>query len=152
APVRDLQIRAVASKMPSVAASPLLRRLDALDLSSNFLDPGQLSALFASPHLGGLRSLALRRVVLRPEGARVLAQWPHLARLRRLELGNNYMGRDTVDALAGAPLTEMRYLSLANSLISAEILDALAESAPALEHLDISSCTLTTDAPALCRL
>src|SRR5262249_41744988 len=85
-PVSSLQMRNLRGKMPEIAASPLLARLTALDLSEPRLAPDELRPLGASPHLGALRAFTMPYTCLSEKHAQALADWAILPRLRRLDL------------------------------------------------------------------
>jgi uncharacterized protein (TIGR02996 family) len=100
APIRDLHLRGIGDRWAEVAASPLLARLSALDVSENRAKPEALYALLTSPHLTGLTDLRLRSVGLSPGSAGVVAWWPGLSQLQSLDLGSNGVGNDEAEALA----------------------------------------------------
>jgi uncharacterized protein (TIGR02996 family) len=141
-PFREASLRAVPGKVPTLASSPLLARLSALDLSEKLLSEVQWRILATSPYLDGLEAL---KVWLGDDGVRELATWPHLPRLRWLELPGRTVGVDPITALAGAPLRAMTHLRLDNATVHGENLRTLAEGAPDLANLALWSCNVTPD-------
>jgi uncharacterized protein (TIGR02996 family) len=152
APIRDLHLRAAATRLAEVAACPHLARLSALDFTRVALTVDDLRGLTASPHLAGLTSLSLCQTHLLPEGVEVLARWPQLARLSSLHLGSNFLVAEAVLALAKAPSLEaLEWLDLANPIMEAHGLRALLAGGrlAGLKHLGLASANLADAMAAL---
>jgi uncharacterized protein (TIGR02996 family) len=119
--------------VPALVASPLLARLDTLDLSvfSNirpFFGREAAAALAASPHLGRLRKLNLTQCSGGPEEARAIAK-ARFGSLVELDLFHNRIGPTGMAALAKSPhLAKLRWLSLLGSQIGSKGLAALLKS------------------------
>src|SRR5262249_29918153 len=137
APVTRLQLRAVRDQMPAVAASPLLGRLTALEISGEST-PHDLAALTASPTPTRLSTLALDSVDAAQ--ARVLAKWQGLRRLRRLCLRNAYEAEAIGTLAASGRLANLPHLNLYGSRTDAASMEALADHLPSLTHLDLLGC------------
>jgi uncharacterized protein (TIGR02996 family) len=133
-----------------LAASPALRRLNALDLGSDDSPVGDAGAraLASSPYLTRLTTLVLTDTGIGPAGARALAESPYLRQLTSLELlgfdwtTSNHVGDEGVRALAGSEhLARLTCLRLPENGITAEGARALAESPylGGLTYLELSA-------------
>jgi uncharacterized protein (TIGR02996 family) len=135
--LRDLSLRrhgGTTEGLPDLLGSPLIGRLDALDLMDTIFDIQAAWALASSPHLGRLRKLDLTQRSLGPEEARALAS-ARFGSLTELNLFNNKIGPAGMIALAASPhLATLRSLSLMSNEIGTEGLRALAD-APTLAGL-----------------
>jgi formylglycine-generating enzyme required for sulfatase activity len=98
-----VRLKDAGKHLTSVARSPQLGMLTALDLSGNDLDDGALEILLASPHLGRLACLDLRANRLSDRAARALVQGAP-PRLAWLDLRANGLTADGMRALLGSPL------------------------------------------------
>jgi uncharacterized protein (TIGR02996 family) len=106
--------------IPALVGSPLIARLETLDLSSTGFGAGAARALAASPHLGRLRKLDLTQCNLGPEEARALAS-ARFGSLADLSLFNDRIGPKGMAALAASPhLASLRRLCLLGSQIGAK--------------------------------
>jgi hypothetical protein len=88
-PIRAADLTGVKRPLKTLAASPLLARLSALELSPADLRAEGVRIVAQSPHLANLTELTLNRNAVGDAGLQALAASPHLARLRRLLLGHN---------------------------------------------------------------
>jgi uncharacterized protein (TIGR02996 family) len=77
----------------TLASSPTLASLTALDLSYGRVGDDGARALATSPHLARLGALSLYECNVGDAGARALFDSPYLTRLRRVDLRNNGLGR-----------------------------------------------------------
>ncbi len=92
-----------------IADSPLLPRLDGLDLGGNPL--GDLRD-FAGTDLSALRSLGLEAVTTDLDNLRALLANPTLAGVRLLDLAGNGLGDETASALPHKALSDLFRLDL----------------------------------------
>ncbi len=171
--LRELDVSTAKRRDPaglveSIAQSPVLTNLAALDLGGHPLQPGDLQRLFAGAGGGGfvrlgladcgldgaaaealtaipfgvLTALDLRRNRLGPDGLRVLAEAPGLTSLTVLRLGWNDVRDTGAKALAASPhLTRLTALDLSHNNIGGPGLRALAASPnlAGLRELDLSA-------------
>jgi len=86
----------------ALAGSPLLARLDTLDVSWTVFDRQAALGLSQSKHLGQLRRLDLTQCRVGPEEAQMLSR-AHFERLSELKLMNGKIGPKGLAALARAP-------------------------------------------------
>jgi uncharacterized protein (TIGR02996 family) len=114
APVREVHLRAAEDLMGTLALSPCLRRLTALDLQGNSIGDEGLGELLASPHLGGLRRLGLCKTRMEPPGLHdLLARADGLPALADLGLDSTFLYEEDFQALADSPLaSRLRGLEL----------------------------------------
>jgi uncharacterized protein (TIGR02996 family) len=118
----------------SLVGSPLLARLDTLDLYNTEYGPRTATALAGSPYLGQLRCLDLSYCSVGPEEARKLAS-ARFGALAELKLCGNKIGPEGMAALARAPaLARLTLLDLLDNEIGPEGARVLAAS-PALASL-----------------
>jgi uncharacterized protein (TIGR02996 family) len=130
--------------LPALVASPLLARLDTLDLSLSFgagvsFGGRAAAALAASPHLGRLRKLNLTQCGVGPEEARAIAK-ARFGSLEDLRLTSDRIGPEGMAALAGSPhLASLRSLSVLGGHIGSKGLESLALSPTlaGLRYLDL---------------
>src|SRR5262245_37010710 len=102
-PLRRLTLSDMGPGLGMMPHSPLLARLEGLDLGGCWQGDAVVTALGASPHLGGLASLGLSRIGLGPAGAEALARFTGLNGLRSLTLSSNSgIGDAAARALAGS--------------------------------------------------
>jgi uncharacterized protein (TIGR02996 family) len=153
APIRELKLYQAASVLPDLCVSPLLARVQILDLENNDLSDGDLEALAASRHLGELAALLLwcnrgSDVAVR---ALIAGQLP---RLTRLDLSGNTVGDAGAEALAASLLLkQLLMLDLtANQIGDAGAL-ALANSPHAanLAWLELAKNPISQNAQTLLR-
>jgi hypothetical protein len=135
-------------------ASPLLRELRVLDVSSCYVDGPLVQAVTASANLSGLVHLGLRNNPLRTKGVEALASAPRLGRLARLELAGSSgslahaghcFGDKGVKALAsGSGLPRLAALDLRRQRLTAKGIGYLAGSrlAEQLTWLDLRGNSL----------
>ena len=118
-----------------LAAAPLLRSLNALDLRYNDLGPSGALALASSPFAEQLTTLALGYNRVGDRGLVALANSPWLPALARLYLSQNGLDGRGVKMLANAPLaSNLTHLDLDYNDLSSESLLGLAAS-PRLRRL-----------------
>ncbi|MCI0462440.1 MAG: TIGR02996 domain-containing protein [Gemmataceae bacterium] len=125
----------------ALADSPVIRRLEDLDLGFNAVGEAEARALARSPVAQTLRSLSFSSGELEPGGARALAESPLLAGLESLDLSCAGIGDEGLIALARSPyLSKLRRLSVCRCGITAAGLKALTESRnlAGLQELDVS--------------
>jgi uncharacterized protein (TIGR02996 family) len=123
---------------------PLLRSVVELDLSYHQLGQAGFEALAASRLAPGLESLTLERTHPGVPGVQALAGAP-LSNLLRLVLANNRLGPIAVRHLAISPhLNGLRSLDLSYNPIGDRGIAALVEAPfyPNLMHLDLSRCDI----------
>lgn len=107
-------------------------------------DEGNAAALLGSPLLGRLESLDVNWTVFTREAAVALAGSKHLGRLRRLDLTQCRVGPEEAKLLATAPFERLCELKLMNGKIGPEGMAALA-GAPwlgGLTSLDLEGCEI----------
>lgn len=136
--------------LAALAVSPLLRRLEELDLRGNASCDGPgLAALLVSDHARNLRSLDLTMIRLTTGMVRTLVASPALGNLRTLHLSRTQGGSEFLKQLAFAEsLPRLRHLSLARNQLSDDAVLALASgTTPARPTvLDVPHNQLTREA------
>ena len=139
-----------AEEVQRLAASPVLGRLNALDLGAYGWGIGDAGAraLASSPYLTRLTTLVLTDTGIGPAGARALAESPYLSQLTSLELlgfdytTSNHIGDEGMRAVAGSEhMARLTCLRLPENGITAEGARALAASAylGGLTYLELSA-------------
>ncbi len=150
-PLRHLAVKIHARVGRSLAAAPLLARLEALELQPKGKgNVGKaLADVLASPQLGGLRRLYVRASRLDDDGAAVVAKSPVARQLHTLDLGSNALGVGGAHALAEGPFDRLEALALDTNQLGAAGLAALATGAfPALRSLGVGVNGLDDEALA----
>jgi uncharacterized protein (TIGR02996 family) len=125
-----------------LAGSPTMRHLRSLDLSANHnLGDKDMAELVRSPHLDRLRMLNLGFWRLSKRGVEALAGASWVGNLNRLELLSLKGGIPALQALAGAPLTNLRWLDLGYGKSGAGAVEALlgAPWIAGLTHLELGN-------------
>jgi hypothetical protein len=84
-----LHITDAAGLLEALARVPHLRHLTTLDLSGNWVAPGEARALAQSPHLAALKLLTMHNCALGDEGLREFALASTLVHLRQWFLTDN---------------------------------------------------------------
>lgn len=140
-----------------LAQSPLLCRLDSLNVYGNTLRDVGVAALVESPNATNLRHIDLGNTYIHGErdGFHALVNSSQLSSLTSLDLRNNYIGSKGVHALTGSPyLQALAHLNLSFCVILDGGVEALARS-PHSIHLHSLNLTMngisTTGALALAR-
>jgi hypothetical protein len=90
------------NNVEGLLGSPLLERLELLDLGATRLQASGAALVTSCPRLTRLRFLDLATCSLGDEGARALAGSPHLGNLLGLDLMQNRLTDNGVQALADA--------------------------------------------------
>jgi uncharacterized protein (TIGR02996 family) len=130
-----------ADALEPLLAAPALARVAELNLSNNALDEPGARVLSAAelPHLRAL-SLNFARPVDAEVGTAALVRARYLPTLRALALNFSYVTANCAEALAQAPLGELRSLKLFGNRVGDRGAEALARSAAlgGLLELDLS--------------
>jgi uncharacterized protein (TIGR02996 family) len=117
------------NELPALLASPLLRTVHSVDLTSTGLGDAGASLLAASLSVGHLRELRLSFNSIGSEGFEALAHSPHLAGLQELTLDYNHGEDEGAIALARSPyLHSLQRLHLNDNQIGSPGAEALAAS------------------------
>ena len=141
----------------TLLASPLMERLEAVDLSET--RPGRLGldALFSSSP-PRLRRLKIVEVELDGRGIKRLLEWPTRVALTALDVGHNVVTAEVAAKLFRAPWPVLEELGLRATCIGVQIKPELAprldafealahpKAFPALRSLDLSATDLSPDA------
>jgi uncharacterized protein (TIGR02996 family) len=107
----DEEVQRYTSQIETLFASPLLSRLEKIDLERNQVSAMELTYLAAHADLPRLRHLILRNNRVGSEGAMMLAAMPQLRRLKELDLVGNGITNAGGRALAQSPyLGELKEL------------------------------------------
>ena len=131
--IRDLK----AASTEEFAASPLLTRLQCINLHSSKIGATGMAAFSSSPNLTSLASLELAHNQIGLEGVASLVRARSLARLKKLNLYGNQIGDAGVALLLAWPqLKKLRELSLSGNEISETGVATLAGS-PHLRELQL---------------
>lgn len=139
----------------AMAASPLLAGLTHLNLHGCKHGDRGTAAIAASPNATSLRWLNLSdsytnrgQDMLTDAGLTALATSERLHALRALDLSGNRLGLDGIKALGQARMPNLHTLDLANTPLTDEAIDHLAQSplADNLKVLGLSGWALTSDA------
>jgi uncharacterized protein (TIGR02996 family) len=102
-PVWDHTTRGYARKADGLFASPLLSRLEKIDLGGAQVTTADVEVLARHPDLSRLRELVLGWNEIGTEGATTLAGMPQLVRLESLNLVNNRIADRGARAIAESP-------------------------------------------------
>lgn len=106
------------SRTPDLFASPLLSKLEVIDLADNGLIAADIEVLARHPDLGRLKELDLAANDIRSEGAIALAGMPQLAGLEVLDLMGNNIGDTGGRAIAQSPyLGRLKVLQISKNPI-----------------------------------
>jgi uncharacterized protein (TIGR02996 family) len=108
-------------KAATLAANPLLGRLETLEFSGRLLDDRDVRELATSPHLSRLTALCLRGQEIEAAGLAAILHSPWMVQLRRLDLRDcRSIGDRAARLLAAAPQgSGLRILSLAATNLTA---------------------------------
>ncbi len=160
--------------MAALTSTPLLPRLERLDIDGNDIEPAGaltlanappgrlqhlvlsenplgsrgLRALVSGPFLSSCTRLDLAECNITDAGLRALAASPHVVALTSLDLSHNQLGTTGLRALARSPhLAKLQRLRLHDTQLTAEAVAALAgaRQLDALAVLDLSSNPLGKD-------
>lgn len=97
APSARVKVRGAQGRIAEIVRSPVLAKLEALDLDDQGVTDDDLAALAASPHVRQLRQLDLRYNPISARGIEALAASPNLKALELVNLDGN--PADPVDRL-----------------------------------------------------